>query len=69
MKRLVQPYYLLALLIGGAIFWFNATNRSTTTYFYGFAENLETEVNFNYPVIVKELLVQEGEAVKAGASL
>ena len=69
MKRLVQPYYLLALLIGGAIFWFNATNRSTTTYFYGFAENLETEVNFNYPVIVKELLVQEGEAVKAGESL
>jgi len=66
MKNVFQPYYLLALLIGGSLLWYDAQQQQTASYFFGFAENLETEVNFNYPVIVKKIHVKEGQAVSEG---
>lgn len=61
--NIVQPYYLVALLIGAGIFWYDARYRTTVSSFFGFAENLETEVNFNYPVIVNKIFVKEGQFV------
>ena len=66
MRKYFQPYYLIALLVGGGIFWFDASNRKQASIFYGFAENKETEVNFNYPVIVKQILVTEGQKLSEG---
>ena len=37
--------------------------------FYGFAENKETEINFNYPVAVERIHVSPGQFVKAGELL
>ena len=61
-----QPYYFLAILVGIGIFWYNAQNRSQAAIFYGFAENKDTEVNFNYPVIVQDIFVTEGQRVSKG---
>jgi multidrug efflux pump subunit AcrA (membrane-fusion protein) len=69
LRHILQPYYLLALLVGGSIFWFDAQQREAVTTFFGFAENLETEINFNHPVIVRSIPVEEGQFVKQGAPL
>jgi multidrug resistance efflux pump len=37
--------------------------------FYGFAENKESEINFNFPVIVDIIKAQQGDIVKAGDTL
>jgi len=37
--------------------------------FYGFAENKETEINFNYPVVIGDIKVRPGEFVKEGTPL
>lgn len=37
--------------------------------FYGFAESRGTEINYNYPVVVDQILVKPGQAVKAGEVL
>jgi multidrug resistance efflux pump len=37
--------------------------------FYGFAESRATEINYNYPVVVDQILVKPGQAVKAGEVL
>ena len=37
--------------------------------FYGFAENKETEINFNYPVVVGDIKVRPGEFVKEATPL
>ncbi len=34
--------------------------------FYGFAESRITEINYNYPVVVDQILVKPGQKVKAG---
>ncbi len=68
-KRFFQPYYLLAVLVGGGLFWYDAQNQQAASPFFGFAENLETEVNFNYPVIVTDILVEEGQFVSKGEVL
>jgi len=69
LRNILQPYYLLGLLAGGSIFWFDAQQREAVTTFSGFAENLETEINFNHPVIVQAIAVEEGQFVKEGAPL
>lgn len=68
-KNLIQPYYLVAILVGAGIFWYDAQYRRTASSFFGFAENLETEVNFNYPVIVNEIHVKEGQFVSKDDAL
>ncbi len=41
----------------------------TDLSFYGFAESNETEINYNYPVVVDRILVSPGQSVKAGELL
>ena len=69
MMSYVKPYYIIAILIGGWIFWFNAQGNSQPEEFFGFAENRDTEVNFNYPVVVKRIHVTEGQSVEEGTLL
>jgi multidrug resistance efflux pump len=37
--------------------------------FYGFAENQETEINYNYPVVVEKIFVKPGQKVYKGDTL
>ena len=62
-------YYVVAFLMGIGIFLFNHFMSSETVFFYGFAENKETEINFNYPVVVDEILVIPGQEVEIGTPL
>lgn len=66
MMRYLKPYYIIAVLIGGWIIWFNIQGNKKAEEFYGFAENRDTEINFNYPVVVKKIHITEGQKVKEG---
>lgn len=41
----------------------NASMKQTIVTFYGFAENKETEINFNYSVAVRQIHVSPGQMV------
>ena len=69
MMKYFKPYYIIAILLGIWIFWFNAQGNRQPEEFFGFAENRDTEVNFNYPVVVKRIHVTEGKEVNEGALL
>ena len=43
--------------------------HQTVVTFYGFAENKETEINFNYSVAVDQIKVSPGQMVKKGEPL
>ena len=69
MKKLIQPYYIIAILIGIGLFYYDQEVTQAPTEIFGFAENRDTEVNFNYPVTVKSILVKEGQATNKGEVL
>lgn len=62
-------YYIIALIAGAIIMFAGQWMGKESLFFYGFAENKETEINFNYPVVVDEILVSPGQEVKAGEPL
>lgn len=62
-------YYIIALIAGVSIMFADQWMGQETLFFYGFAENKETEINFNYPVVVDEILVSPGQKVQAGEPL
>ncbi|MEM6802630.1 MAG: hypothetical protein AAF696_14570 [Bacteroidota bacterium] len=62
-------YYVVAILTGISILLINQYMSKEAVFFYGFAENKETEINFNYPVVVDEILVSPGQEVVAGTPL
>ena len=66
MMKLLKPYYIISILVGGWILWYSATGNTQAEEFYGFAENRDTEINFNYPVVVKEIHISEGENINQG---
>ncbi len=37
--------------------------------FYGFAENKQSEINFNFPIIIDEINIEEGQLVAEGDTL
>ena len=45
------------------------TAETSTLSFYGFAESKETEINYNYPVVVESILIAPGQAVREGQTL
>lgn len=67
--RYFNIFYLFVILVGIALWRLNATYSTAVVSFYGFAENKETEINFNYPVAVGTIYVQEGQFVQAGEKL
>jgi multidrug resistance efflux pump len=68
--RTFAAYFVLALLAFGALAWVSTMmDKRKVDEFYGFAETDESEINFNYPVEIQEILVQPGDEVKTGQKL
>lgn len=67
--RYFNVFYLLVILVGLALWRINASMNKEIVSFYGFAENKETEINFNYAVAVGQIHVVEGQMVKKDAPL
>lgn len=69
MKRILNPLYLVAALLLASLFFYQNQTQQEQEQFFGFAENLQTEINLDFPVQVNSLLVDEGDAVEKGESL
>lgn len=67
--RYFNIYYILAIIVGVGLWKLNASFSQEVVLFYGFAENKETEINFNYPVAVGDIYVSPGQSVKKGDKL
>lgn len=67
--RYFNPFYLVVFLAGVGLWWLHHSYRETVEYCYGFAENKETEINLNYPVVVDQIFVTPGQRVRAGEPL
>ena len=63
------PYSLFAVACCAVLAWMAANEGAAVENFYGFAETAETEINYNYPVEVEEILVLPGARVSAGEVL
>jgi len=68
MKR-INIFYLSLVLVGALIWRLHSSLGQEIVSFYGFAENKETEINFNYPVVIRKIHVSPGERVEKGAPL
>lgn len=67
--RYFNLFYIIVFITGIALWRLNSTYSQEVVSFYGFAENKETEINFNYPVAVGKIFVQPGQHVQAGEKL
>lgn len=68
MKR-INLYVITVLLIPFVLWKLNSHLTKEVVSFYGFAENKETEINFNYPVAIGDIKVRPGEHVAANSPL
>lgn len=62
-------FYIVIILTGILLFVAFRPDSHKELSFYGFAESRATEINYNYPVVVDQILVKPGQAVKAGEVL
>lgn len=62
----INLFYLT--IVGTGIFLFTSLRPDIKRElsFYGVAESRATEINYNYPVVVNDICVKPGQAVKAG---
>lgn len=65
----VNVFYIAILSIGIFLLIALRPDFHKELSFYGFAESRSTEINYNYPVVVDKILVNPGQAVKAGQTL
>ena len=68
MKRL-NLFYISTVLLGVLLFYLFQPLKKEDLSFYGFAENRETEINYNYPVVVEKILIEPGQEVTKGDTL
>ena len=68
MKKINFLYIILIPLICGWLYMYQRMG-STSPFFYGFAENKETELSHDKPVLVEKILVTPGQEVKKGQIL
>jgi len=68
MNRL-NLFYVFTILLGCGIFVLLRPMSREEISFFGFAENLETEINYNYSVVINKILVKPGQAVSQGDTL
>jgi len=63
--------FYISVLLSCALLYFVLLEPEDTSSFsiYGFAESNETEVNYNYPVVIEKILVTPGEKVDSGQVL
>jgi len=67
--RYLNIFYLFVLLVGLGLWYLNASYNREVISFFGFAENKETEINFNYSVAVAKIHVSPGQRVPKGTPL
>ncbi len=65
----INVYYIAIIGIVLLLWNLDSQHGGEIVSFYGFAENKETEINFNYPVVIGDIKVRPGELVKQGAPL
>jgi multidrug resistance efflux pump len=64
-----NPFYLVVVLLGLSLVFLFRPPTDEDLNFFGFAESNETTINYNYPVVIDQLLVRPGQAVREGESL
>ncbi len=69
LKKISNPLYIIALAFTVFLFIYKSQLNADQNQFFGFAENLEMEVNLDFPVQVNGILVQEGDSVSAAFPL
>lgn len=67
--RQFNVFYLMVAACGVLLFVLLRPSFHRDLSFFGFAENNETEINYNYPVVVERILVTPGQEVRAGQEL
>jgi len=67
--RYFNIFYLFVILAGLFLWRMNSSMHQTVVTFYGFAENKETEINFNYAVAVDQIHVSPGQMVEKNEPL
>lgn len=69
LKKLYNPLYLIAIGFMIFLFVYKSQLKANQDQFFGFAENLEMEVNLDFPVQVNGILIQEGDSVNDASPL
>ncbi len=64
--KYINIFYIIIFIIGIYLWRLNTFYQKEVVLFYGFAENNETEINFNYPIMVERIYVRPGQKVKKG---
>jgi multidrug resistance efflux pump len=67
--RKINFFYIAFAMCGLLLFILLRPSHHDELSFFGFAENNETEINYNYPVIVDRILVTPGQSVEKGDEL
>lgn len=67
--RYFNSFYIAFLLSGLALFFVLKPDNQDAISFYGFAESNETEINYNYPIVVEKILAVSGQEVLKGDTL
>ncbi len=62
-------FYIIVAVIGLGFIYILGDSKREVLSFYGFAESNQTEINYNHPVVVQEINVTPGQAVKPGEVL
>ena len=65
----VNLFYIVVLALGGVLITLLRPDFHQPLSFYGFAESNETDINYNYPVVVDHIYVTPGQAVAAGDTI
>ncbi len=68
MKK-INIIYLVVVPVLLGIFYINWNYARHTVMFYGFAENKDTEINHDHPVLVNKIYVTQGQFVSKGELL
>ena len=67
--KIINVFALSILLVALALYFLQNYHQKNIISFYGYAENKETEINFNYPVQVRKIHVSPGQLIKKNMDL
>jgi len=65
----INWFYVALIALIPLLFWLLKPEDESDIAFFGFAENLETEINYNYDVVVDKIMVSSGQKVNEGSPL
>ena len=68
MKR-INIFYLAIIPLGFVLYQMNTTLGNASAFFYGFAENKETELSHDKSVLIHKIWVTPGQTVTKGQLL